>query len=214
MFNRIEERLASVTRIVDLFQRTPSENHENNDVELVAVNLKNATFLVEGMAVLMTLFLAWLSFLGYSRFKEARNEIRKISNDVKGKLDELKEIQESILKLSNHLNGDLLYTKNGLESIFFIMNEHAASEGHKDTLELIFVKSNICKLYSLDPNDRFIGITALMQQGNRGSVEHLEKILLNVNETKGNKLLAIQAISEISKRVGNLMANKGKHSKD
>jgi len=175
-------------------ERVKKESEKKEDLEFVVANLKQAAVIVEGMALLLTIFLTWLSVLGFLKFREAKNEVKRINTEVTKKLNDLNRVYETVSILEKQLTGDLVYTKKGLESVFDFLNEYLGSISAKKYLELIFLRDNICKLYSLDENDRFIGISALIYKGNPNCIKECKHPRYHVLLSKYHHLRFVRLI--------------------
>jgi len=138
-------------------------------------------------------------------FKDTLQQLKKESNSS---LDEITQISKAIQINKNEvesLNKEIIshrsYLKESIELLFDLLLASANIIQNKKFYSQIFVKRAVSLLYSFKKEERFTGITTLNCVGTLAEIGHLEKILLDKEETDKNKLLASNAITEIKKKI-------------
>jgi hypothetical protein len=171
------------------------ENQNRKNIEDVVSNLKQAAVTVE---ILSYILLAFLAVAGIWNLVILKQEKRKLNK----KFQEIKGISDNLFKIDKRIIGSQNYIHNGLEKLFDLVEEYASQKSERFLMDMVFKQKAVCNIYSFEENERFVGISILIERGVYNDIVHLEHVLFNAEECDRNKRLAAEAIGFIKVRSG------------
>jgi hypothetical protein len=184
------------TTVQNLKQHLNHTLETNDSLEKLVLNVKLATFAVDGLVLLTALF----GFIHFISTKNEKRELKSKLKEINDKQVEIEKYSEDIKIMTEDLKSHESYMRHGFDTVYELLID-TINNGDNDKLkELALRKKAVSDLFSSNSDERFRGIADLSQRGKPGDIQYLQKIVKSSKETDENKNLAINAIVKIRAR--------------